>query len=104
VTLAGAELDKAGLLLDFKDLKDVMKYAIDRLDHQMINDIEAGGPHLRRVYLSVNRWQRNNWGAPLLALFEKWPHPTVDTRVAGWRTLRATPEIRFPPERSQQLV
>ena len=40
VTLAGAELDKAGLLLDFKDLKDVMKHAIERLDHQMINDIE----------------------------------------------------------------
>src|SRR5450756_2286739 len=41
VTLAGAGLDKAGLLLDFKDLKEVMKHAIDRLDHQMINDIEA---------------------------------------------------------------
>src|SRR5260370_42234987 len=40
VTLAGAELDKAGLLLDFKDLKEVMKQTIDRLDHQMINDIE----------------------------------------------------------------
>ncbi len=40
VTLAGTELDKAGLLLDFKDLKEVMKHAIDRLDHQMINDIE----------------------------------------------------------------
>jgi 6-pyruvoyltetrahydropterin/6-carboxytetrahydropterin synthase len=39
VTLAGKELDKAGLLLDFKDLRDVMKPAIDRLDHQMINDI-----------------------------------------------------------------
>jgi 6-pyruvoyltetrahydropterin/6-carboxytetrahydropterin synthase len=40
VTLAGAQLDKAGLLLDFKDLKDVMKSTIERLDHQMINDIE----------------------------------------------------------------
>ena len=40
VTLAGSELDKAGLLLDFKDLKEVMKHVIDRLDHQMINDIE----------------------------------------------------------------
>ena len=40
VTLAGKELDKAGLLLDFKDLREVMKHAIDRLDHQMINDIE----------------------------------------------------------------
>lgn len=40
VTLRGAELDKAGLLLDFKDLKDVMKDVIERLDHQMLNDIE----------------------------------------------------------------
>ncbi len=40
VTLAGSELDKAGLLLDFKELKDVMKQVIDRLDHQMLNDIE----------------------------------------------------------------
>ena len=40
VTLCGAELDKAGLLLDFKDLKDVMRHVIERLDHQMINDLE----------------------------------------------------------------
>jgi 6-pyruvoyltetrahydropterin/6-carboxytetrahydropterin synthase len=39
VTLAGHELDKAGLLLDFKDLRDVMKHVIDRLDHQMINEV-----------------------------------------------------------------
>ena len=40
VTLRGKELDKAGLLLDFKDLKDVLKDVIERLDHQMLNDIE----------------------------------------------------------------
>lgn len=40
VTLAGDRLDHAGLLLDFKDLKDVMKETIERLDHQMMNDIE----------------------------------------------------------------
>src|SRR5258708_8259760 len=40
VTLAGAELDKAGLLLDFKDLREVMRHGIERLDHQMINEIE----------------------------------------------------------------
>jgi 6-pyruvoyltetrahydropterin/6-carboxytetrahydropterin synthase len=39
VTLAGNQLDKAGLLLDFKDLREVMKHVIDRLDHQMINDV-----------------------------------------------------------------
>jgi 6-pyruvoyltetrahydropterin/6-carboxytetrahydropterin synthase len=40
VTLAGEALDKAGLLLDFKDLREVMKHVIDRLDHRMINDLE----------------------------------------------------------------
>ncbi len=39
VTLAGHDLDKAGLLLDFRDLKEVMRPVIDRLDHQMMNDI-----------------------------------------------------------------
>jgi 6-pyruvoyltetrahydropterin/6-carboxytetrahydropterin synthase len=40
VTLCGEELDRAGLLLDFKDLKDVMRDTVERLDHQMINDLE----------------------------------------------------------------
>jgi len=40
VTLAGRELDQAGLLLDFKDLKQVMKHVVDYLDHQMMNDLE----------------------------------------------------------------
>jgi 6-pyruvoyltetrahydropterin/6-carboxytetrahydropterin synthase len=39
VTLAGRELDKAGLLLDFKELREVMKHTIERLDHRMINDV-----------------------------------------------------------------
>ncbi len=40
VTLAGSELDKAGLLVDFKDLKELMKPVIERLDHQMMNDLK----------------------------------------------------------------
>lgn len=40
VTLVGKELDEAGLLLDFKLLKQVMRPVVDRLDHQMINDLE----------------------------------------------------------------
>ena len=39
ITLQGRELDHAGLPLDFKELKQVMKPVIDRLDHQMINDV-----------------------------------------------------------------
>ena len=40
VTLRGSELDKAGLLVDFKDLKDAIRGVIERLDHQMMNDLE----------------------------------------------------------------
>jgi 6-pyruvoyltetrahydropterin/6-carboxytetrahydropterin synthase len=40
VTLHGDTLDKAGLLLDFKDLKQVMRPVVERLDHRMINDLE----------------------------------------------------------------
>jgi 6-pyruvoyltetrahydropterin/6-carboxytetrahydropterin synthase len=39
ITLRGETLDVSGLLLDFKDLKHVMRPVIDRLDHQMLNDI-----------------------------------------------------------------
>jgi 6-pyruvoyltetrahydropterin/6-carboxytetrahydropterin synthase len=37
VTLAGAALDSTGLLLDFKQ---VLRPVIDRIDHQMLNDID----------------------------------------------------------------
>src|SRR6201994_1118035 len=40
VTLAGDELDEAGLLLDFKLLKQVLRPTVDYLDHQMINDLD----------------------------------------------------------------
>ena len=40
ITLCGDSLDGAGLLLDFRDLKQVMHPVIDRIDHQMLNDLE----------------------------------------------------------------
>lgn len=40
ITLCGEALDAAGLLLDFRDLKQVMRPVIDRIDHQMLNDLE----------------------------------------------------------------
>ena len=39
VTLAGAELDATGLLLDFKQLKTLLHPVVAYLDHQMINDL-----------------------------------------------------------------
>ena len=40
VTLCGSELDEAGLLLDFKLLKQVLRPIIERIDHQLLNDLE----------------------------------------------------------------
>ena len=40
LTLRGRELDATGLLLDFKLLKQVMRPAVEYLDHRMINDLE----------------------------------------------------------------
>ena len=40
VTLTGEALDETGLLLDFKELKQVLRPVVDYLDHQMINDLE----------------------------------------------------------------
>ena len=40
VTLRGEALDESGLLLDFKELKKVLRPVVEYLDHQMINDLE----------------------------------------------------------------
>lgn len=40
VTLAGEKLDGTGLLLDFKELKQLLRPIVEYLDHQMINDLE----------------------------------------------------------------
>jgi 6-pyruvoyltetrahydropterin/6-carboxytetrahydropterin synthase len=40
VTLAGEELDAAGLLVDFKLLKTLLSPVVDRIDHQMLNDLD----------------------------------------------------------------
>ena len=40
ITLQGKDLDEAGLLLDFKLLKQVMRPTVEYLDHFMINDLK----------------------------------------------------------------
>ncbi len=39
ITVRGAELDQAGLLVDFVELKRVLNAIIERLDHQFLNDV-----------------------------------------------------------------
>ena len=39
VTLAGEQLDSAGLLIDFVELKKALHAVVDRLDHQFLNEL-----------------------------------------------------------------
>jgi 6-pyruvoyltetrahydropterin/6-carboxytetrahydropterin synthase len=41
VTLAGPKLDTIGLLVDFSELKRVLRAIIAGLDHQFLNDLDA---------------------------------------------------------------
>jgi 6-pyruvoyltetrahydropterin/6-carboxytetrahydropterin synthase len=40
VALEGADLDQAGLLVDFTEIKRVLRAIIEKLDHQFLNDVE----------------------------------------------------------------
>jgi 6-pyruvoyltetrahydropterin/6-carboxytetrahydropterin synthase len=40
VTLAGPQLDSIGLLVDFTELKRVLRGIIARIDHQFLNDLD----------------------------------------------------------------
>jgi 6-pyruvoyltetrahydropterin/6-carboxytetrahydropterin synthase len=39
LTLAGAKLNAAGLLMDFVDLRAALKALLEKLDHEFLNDI-----------------------------------------------------------------
>ncbi len=39
VSARAATLDHLGMVIDFKDLKSALQTVLDRLDHQMLNDV-----------------------------------------------------------------
>jgi 6-pyruvoyltetrahydropterin/6-carboxytetrahydropterin synthase len=39
VRIEGQNLDESGMLVDFIDVKNVMRKVIDRLDHQFLNEV-----------------------------------------------------------------
>ncbi|MGD0199591.1 MAG: 6-carboxytetrahydropterin synthase QueD [Bryobacteraceae bacterium] len=39
VTIQGPELDAAGLLIDFVEVKRLLRAVIEKLDHQFLNDV-----------------------------------------------------------------
>ena len=66
VTLVGAELDEAGLLLDFKLLKTLLRPVVDYLDHRMINDL----PPFTELNPSAENLARYFYEEPIRQLHE----------------------------------
>jgi 6-pyruvoyltetrahydropterin/6-carboxytetrahydropterin synthase len=92
VTLAGPKLDNIGLLVDFTELKSVVRGIIAGLDHQFLNDLDA--------FKTVNPSAEN-----LAKYFYEETHRRLKTLPAGagitevtiWET--DTASAQFRPEK-----
>lgn len=52
VTMRATELDRLGMVVDFKDLKAAMKDVLERLDHHLLNEIppfDEANPSAERI-------------------------------------------------------
>jgi 6-pyruvoyltetrahydropterin/6-carboxytetrahydropterin synthase len=64
IEIESEELDDIGMLMDFKDVKKLLKEMVDELDHKMLNDIEP--------FTDIN---------PSSELVAKYIHETISGRL-----------------------
>jgi 6-pyruvoyltetrahydropterin/6-carboxytetrahydropterin synthase len=88
VTLAGAELDATGLLVDFVEVKRVMKQTIEYLDHRFINDL----PPFDRLNPSAENMARYFYEEIAKGLPEESPARLSEVKI--WETDTATATYR----------
>ncbi|MCV9385181.1 6-carboxytetrahydropterin synthase QueD [Reichenbachiella ulvae] len=75
VFLEGDLVEDLEWVMDFKDVKDVIKPIIDRLDHQLINDIPGlENPTAERITVWI--WDQIKPQLPLLSKIELNETPT----------------------------
>lgn len=58
IEIEGEQLDKVGMLVDFKIIKRILKDILDRLDHKFLNDIE-GFKEINPSSENIARWIYN---------------------------------------------
>lgn len=69
-------------VMDFKELKDVVKPVIDRLDHNLINDIPGlENPTAERIVIWI--WEQISPKLPLLSKLELNETPTSGAIYEG---------------------
>ena len=111
VTLEGPQLDAIGLLLDFTELKRVIREIMGRLDHQFMNDLEPfktinpSAENLAKYfYDEVTRQLPGLPAGALVALPRNEVSPEVPNahtlhRARGDRRGRGWPGLQGPPDR-----
>lgn len=69
-------------VMDFKELKDVVKPVIERIDHQLLNDIEGlENPTAERIVVWI--WEQIQAKLPLLSKLELNETPTSGAIYEG---------------------
>jgi 6-pyruvoyltetrahydropterin/6-carboxytetrahydropterin synthase len=93
VVIEGEELDSIGLLVDFSELKQIMRAAIEKLDHQYLNDVPpfdelnpSAENMARYFYREISRELKGG----------SRPNPVRVAEVKIWETDTATATYRLP--------
>jgi 6-pyruvoyltetrahydropterin/6-carboxytetrahydropterin synthase len=92
VALEGAELDQAGLLVDFVEIKRVLRAIIEKLDHQFLNDV-APFDKLNPSAENMARYFYQELAQNLTGARE---HAVRVAEVKIWETDTATATYRMP--------
>lgn len=82
VYLEGDLDDELQWVMDFKELKDVVRPVIDRIDHQLLNDIPGlENPTAERIVIWI--WEQVKPKLPLLSKLELNETPTSGAVYEG---------------------
>ncbi len=92
VVLEGEQLDEAGLLVDFAELKRVLREAIEKLDHRFLNDV----PPFDELNPSAENMARYFFQELNRHLDGPRPNPVRVAAVKLWETDTATATYRIP--------
>ena len=82
VTIEGEKLDKAGMLVDFLDVKALMQDVMQRLDHQNLNDVPPFDAEKNPSAEYIAEYLYNHMAAGLKGV----PVPVRVREVKVWET------------------
>lgn len=85
IVAESADLNPAGVVVDFRDLDDVGRWIDITLDHRHLNDVLEGPPSAEVIAQVIFNWCRTNLRPEIAERI---------TAVRAWETTRAYAEYR----------